>query len=109
MLPTYTLFNIYIYIYIYICVCVYILRERESARERNRERCKNVFLFSVVGSKREQSKYFKMNRSTKRFVFFKRINISLKNANLLMDLLIWKYILSSTDRLFRSIRTLQCG
>ena len=40
-----------IYIYIYICVCV----------------CKNVFL---VGPKREKSRYFKMNRSTKRLVFF---------------------------------------
>ena len=30
--------------------------------------CKNIF---VVGPKRE--KYFKMNRSTKRFIFFKEL------------------------------------
>ena len=40
---------IYIYIYIYMCVCV----------------CVCV----CVGLRREKSKYIKMNRSTKRFVF----------------------------------------
>ena len=33
----------------------------------------NFFLFLVLGLKREKSRYFKMNRSTKRFVIFKII------------------------------------
>ena len=65
---------IYIYIYIYIlfvcvcvcvclcmCVCIYMF----------------VFSFRVVGPKKEQSKYFKMNSFTERYVFFRIISFVL--------------------------------
>ena len=51
---------IHTYIHIYISLFLYIYIY-----------VKKKFLFSVVGLKREKSKFFKMNRSTKRFEFFK--------------------------------------
>ena len=52
----------YIYTYIYIYIYIYICKKISS-------------FFFVEGPKREKSKYFKMNKSTKRFVFFKELFI----------------------------------
>ena len=54
-----------------VCVCVFGVRERESV--------KIIF----AGTKREISKYFRMKKSSKRFISFEELIISFLHSDML--------------------------
>ena len=96
----------YIYIYIYMCVCVRNSKDLLRAfyykgwkKNNDLKQCKmHTIPYNCLIVSRGNIGY-------KRYVWLSSKDLKWEQANIY----IYIYILSSTDRLFRSIRTLQCG